>query len=134
MTQPSTAASIKAGKHTAYRHWRFKPGRTLSILFLTAIAVLILIPIVFTFLYSFFPKSEMEAYLKLRGNYDDTKWLDVLVSPAMASIRQYYKILIEQPQYLNLFVNSVKYTAAILLGQAFVIPLMAYALSRFDAG
>jgi multiple sugar transport system permease protein len=73
----------------------------------------------------------MEAYLKLRGSYDETKWLDVLISPAVASVRQYYKILIEEPQYLKLFVNSAKYTAAILLGQAAVIPLMAYALSRF---
>ena len=130
--QTNTAAAVTPARQVHRRHKRLRLGRVLSVLLLTAIAVLILIPIFFTFLYSFFPKGEMEAYLKLRGNYDEAKWLDVLVSPAMASIRQYYKILIEQPQYLNLFVNSVKYTAAILLGQAAVIPLMAYALSRFQ--
>ena len=114
------------------RHRRIKPGQAVAVVFLTLMAVLILLPIVFTFLYSFFPKSEMEAYLKLRGNYDATKWMDVLISPKVASVRQYYKILIEEPQYLKLFVNSVVYTAAILLGQAAVVPLMAYALSRFQ--
>jgi len=114
------------------RHRRIRPGQAVAVVFLTLMAVLILLPIVFTFLYSFFPKSEMEAYLKLRGNYDATKWMDVLISPKVASVRQYYKILIEEPQYLKLFVNSVVYTAAILLGQAAVVPLMAYALSRFQ--
>jgi multiple sugar transport system permease protein len=128
--QPQTSA-VKPVTRPLRHHRRLKIGRTVSILFLSVIAVLILIPIFFTFLYSFFPKGEMEAYLKLRGSYDETKWLDVLISPAVASVRQYYKILIEEPQYLKLFVNSAKYTAAILLGQAAVIPLMAYALSRF---
>ena len=104
----------------------------LSIVLLTIIAALVLLPIVFTFLYSFFPKSEITAYFELRGNYDDTQWLPVLLSPQVVSIRQYYTILIEDMQYLKLFVNSVKYTAGILLGQALVIPMMAYALSRFE--
>ncbi len=122
---------VKPAARALHHRRRLHLGRAISVLLLSAIAVLILIPIFFTFLYSFFPKGEMDAYLKLRGNYDETKWLDVLISPAMASIRQYYKILIEEPQYLKLFVNSAKYTAAILLGQAAVIPMMAYALSRF---
>ena len=57
--------------------------------------------------------------------------MDLLLSPARVSLRQYYTVLIEKPMYLNLFVNSAKYTAAILLGQALVIPMTAYALSRF---
>ena len=48
------------------------------------------------------------------------------------SLRQYYTILIEEPQYLQLFCNSVLYAGAILVGQALVIPLTAYALSRFQ--
>ncbi len=58
--------------------------------------------------------------------------MDVLYAPAMFSLRQYYKIFIEDPTYLQLFCNSVLYTAAILLGQALIIPLTAYALSRFQ--
>ena len=58
--------------------------------------------------------------------------MDVPLSPAVFSLRQYYKILIEEPSYLQLFCNSVMYTAAILVGQGLVIPLTAYALSRFE--
>ena len=110
---------------------RAKPGMAISVALLSLLAAVMLLPLLFTFLYSFFPQSEITTYLKLRGNYDDTQWLSVLLSPKVATIRQYYAILIENPQYLKLFVNSVKYTAGILLGQALVIPMMAYALSRF---
>ena len=107
-------------------------NRPLTIVLLTLIAVLMLLPIVFTFLYSFFPKGEISAYLGLRNRYDDTKWLDVLFSPTIVSLRQYYTILIEEPQYLRLFCNSALYGGGILLGQTLVIPMTAYALSRFS--
>lgn len=113
------------------RQGRLSFGGWLSMLALIALSVLILIPIVFTFLYSFFPKGEIEAYLAQRGSYDAEKWLDVLYSPAVFSLRQYYKIFIEDPTYLQLFCNSALYAGAILLGQALIIPLTAYALSRF---
>ena len=77
-----------------------------AMLILTALCALILLPIVFTFLYSFFPKGEIEAYLNQRGSYDAEEWLDVLYSPAVFSLRQYYKIFIEDPTYLRLFCNS----------------------------
>lgn len=111
---------------------RSGPGAMFAVVLLTVMAVLILLPIVFTFLYSFLPKGEITAYFKLRNNYDSTQWLPVMLSPHVVSIRQYYTLLIENPQYLQLFVNSVKYTAGILLGQAVVVPMMAYALSRFE--
>lgn len=114
------------GLRTAIKH-----TRPLAFILLSLIAVIMLIPIVFTFLYSFFPKSEITAYLAQRNSYDNTKWMDVLFSPAQVSLRQYYTILIEEPQYLKLFCNSALYGSAILLGQAFVIPMTAYALSRF---
>lgn len=114
------------------RKKRMTIGQLLSLLILIVISALILIPLVFTFLYSFFPPMEIETYLKQKGGYDDTKWMEVLFSPAMVSVRQYYTILIEVPRYLSLFVNSTLYTVAILLGQAFVIPLMAFGLSRFS--
>ncbi len=109
-----------------------KKSRPLTVAMLAVIAVLMLTPIVFTFLYSFFPKGEISDYLALRNRYDDAKWLDVLFSPTVVSLRQYYTILIEEPQYLKLFVNSAMYGGAILLGQTLVIPLTAYALSRFS--
>ena len=114
-----------------HRLGRLSPGGVLALVMLIVLSAVILIPIVFTFLYSFFPQGEIEAYLKQRGSYDAAKWLDVLYAPAVFSLRQYYKIFIEDPTYLRLFCNSALYAGAILLGQALVIPLTAYALSRF---
>jgi len=115
------------------RHHRrpLRPGRIISYILLTIICAVTLLPIVLTFLYSFFPMSEMKAYLETRNNYKEGQWMDILLSPSMVSLRQYYSLLIEKPVYLQLFVNSALYTLAILLGQALVIPMMAYALSRF---
>ena len=91
------------------------PGRILLYALLILAAVLVLLPIVLTFLYSFFPPTEIAAYLKTRNNYSADQFMDLLLSPARVSLRQYYTVLIEKPMYLNLFVNSAKYTAAILL-------------------
>lgn len=108
-----------------------KPGHALLVTLLCIISALTLLPIVMTFVYSFFSPGEMSAYLETRNSYDASKFMDILLSPARFSLRQYYTVLIEKPKYLNLFVNSAKYTLAILLGQVLVIPMTAYALSRF---
>ncbi len=106
-------------------------SRPLVFALLLIISCIMLTPILFTFLYSFFPKSEISAYLAKRGSYDADTWLPVLYSPALVSLRQYYTILIEEPKYLKLFCNSAIYGGAILLGQTLVLPLTAYGLSRF---
>ena len=129
-TANQTAARRKKPRRFSFRHW-WKKSRPLTFVLLCVIAAVMLIPIVFTFLYSFFPKSEISDYLNQRSSYDVSKWLPVLFSPSQVSLRQYYKILIEQPQYLKLFLNSVKYSVGILLGQAVIIPMTAYGLSRF---
>lgn len=120
-----------AHKRHRRRYGRLTFGGKISMLLLLILSVVILIPIVFTFLYSFFPKSEISAYLAQRGGYRNDEWMDILYAPAMFSLRQYYKIFIEDPTYLQLFCNSAMYTGAILVGQALIIPLTAYALSRF---
>lgn len=116
---------------------RFRTGSRLgfagflSMILLTILSAMILLPIVLTFMYSFFPRGEIEGWLAQRGSYDAAKWMDVMLSPAEFSLRQYYTILVEEPTYLQYFCNSLLYTGATLLGQAAVIPLTAYALSRF---
>jgi len=107
-----------------------KKHRPLTHALMWVVVALLLLPIVFTFFYSFFPKSEMDAYLSLRGRFSEA-WLPVLVSPKVFSLRQYYTIFIEEPMYLRLFLNSVTYGVGILLGQMVFVPSMAYALSRF---
>ena len=106
-------------------------GRKLSFLLLSLVCVLLILPLLLTFLYSFFPMSEMKAYLETRNNYAADHWMDILLSPAMVSLRQHYSLLIEKPVYLQLFMNSVFYALSVLLGQMLVIPMIAYAMSRF---
>ena len=102
-------------------------SRTLLML----VALVMLLPVVITFLYSFFSPSEIKSYMELRGTTDASSWLPVKLSPRMFSLTQYYQILITDNAILRMFVNSVFYAAAILAGQALFIPMMAYALSRF---
>ncbi|MBQ8087109.1 MAG: carbohydrate ABC transporter permease [Clostridia bacterium] len=103
----------------------------LSRLLLFLLAVVMLIPIAVTLLYSFFSPSEIRAYMETRNNFDSAAWMDVRLSPNMFSLAQYYEILIRDTTVLQMFVNSAMYTCAILAGQALVVPMLAYALSRF---
>ena len=71
-----------------------RAGQVISYVVLTLVCLLMVLPIVLTFLYSFFPMSEMTAYLKTRNNYDAARWMDILLSPSLVSLRQYYSLLI----------------------------------------
>ena len=113
---------------------RYAPprGHVLTRALLLALALLMLIPVAVTFLYSFFSPSEIKAFMETRGSYDAGKWMAVKLSPRVFSLDQYYEILIRDNSVLRMFVNSAFYTVMILLGQAVVVPMMAYALSRFE--
>lgn len=103
----------------------------LSRALLTLVALVILLPVFLTALYSFFSPEEIKTFMETRGNYDASAWMEIKLAPRVFSLSQYYNILIEDVSVLRLLCNSAMYTVAILLGQALVIPAMAYALSRF---
>jgi len=103
----------------------------LARIFLTVMAIVLLLPMVQTFLYSFSSIPEMKAYMKTRGNRDETVWMDPHLSPHMISLGQYEQILIKDNTVLGYFINSAEYAAAILAGQALVIPALAFGLSKF---
>lgn len=98
---------------------------------LTIVALLILLPVILTVLYSFFSPGEITSFMETRGNFNADNWMEIKLAPRTFSLSQYYNILIEDVSVLKLLVNSAMYTGAILLGQALIIPAMAYALSRF---
>ncbi len=100
-------------------------------LLLALVAVVILIPIAVTLIYSFFSPAEIAEFMKTRGSYDATAWMDARLSPRMFSLEQYWKILVVDTSVLRMFAMSGFYTVMILLGQAAFVPMMAYALSRF---
>lgn len=106
-------------------------GLKLIQLFLVLMAVILLLPMVQTFLFSFNSMDEMKAFLKTRGSYDPNQWMSLHLVPDMVSLGQYYQILIADNTVLLLFVNSAVYAAMIMAGQAVMIPAMAFALSKF---
>ena len=109
----------------------FRKRHILSRAALTLVALVILLPVALTALYSFFSPAEIKAFLETRGNYDASAWMDIKLAPRVFSLSQYYNILIEDVSVLRLLLNSAMYAGAILLGQALIIPMLAYALSRF---
>ena len=87
------------------RLMRVKRKHILARLLLSLAAVVILLPVVLTALYSFFSPNEIKAFMQTRGSFDAASLMEIKL--------------------------SAMYTAAILFGQALLIPAMAYALSRF---
>lgn len=79
-------------------------------LLLSLTAVIILLPIVITALYSFFSPDEIKAFMDTRSSYDAAQFMEIKLSPNMFSLSQYYKILIEDMTILRYFVNSAMYT------------------------
>ena len=98
---------------------------------LTIMALIILLPMVQTFLYSFSSISEMRGWLRTKGKLDDSKWMESHLSPDIISLGQYEQILFKDEQILHFFTNSAIYAAAILVGQALVVPALAFGLSKF---
>ena len=98
---------------------------------LTLFAVIILLPMVQTFLYSFSSIPEMQGLMKTRGKRTEETWMDLHLSPHKISLGQYEQVLVKDEEILRFFTNSVVYAVAILLGQAFVVPAMAFGLSKF---
>ena len=99
---------------------------------LALLAIMLLLPMVQTFLYSFSSIPEMKTFMKTRGDRDETHWMEAHLSPHIFSLGQYEQVLIRDGTVMRLFINSVIYAAAILVGQMLVIPALAYGLSKFS--
>lgn len=98
---------------------------------LSLLAILLLLPLVLTLIYSFCSPAEIKEFMGTRNQYGK-KLMEIKLSPEMFSLDQYWRVLIQDTSILRYYFNSIMYTVAILLGQAVVIPMLAYALSRFS--
>lgn len=98
---------------------------------LSLLAILLLLPLVLTLIYSFCSPSEIKEFMGTRNQYGK-QLMEIKLSPEMFSLDQYWRVLIQDTGILRYYFNSIMYTVAILLGQAVVIPMLAYALSRFS--
>lgn len=110
--------------HMKKKHWLLR-------VFLTLLALLILLPLALTLVYSFCSPAEMKAFMKTRSQYSGAL-MELKLRPNSFSLDQYWNVLIQDTAILRYYFNSIGYTAAILMGQALVIPMLAYALSRFE--
>ena len=107
-----------------------KKRHLLKIFLLTVAAVLILLPVIITFLYSFFTPDEIRSFMETRSQYGE-QMMEIKLSPHKVSLEQYWHILIEDTSVLRYYFNSIVYTLTILVCQAIIVPAMAYALSRY---
>ena len=105
------------------RHWFL---RTL----LGLMAILLLLPLVLTLIYSFSSPNEISSFMDTRNQYGQVL-MEIKLFPKMFSLEQYWQVLIQDTSILRYYFNSIAYTVAILLGQAVVVPMLSYALSRF---
>ena len=66
----------------------------LSRMVLSLLALVILLPVVMTAIYSFFSPAEIKAFMGTRGSYDAGAFMQIKLAPSMFSLSQYYNILI----------------------------------------
>ena len=95
------------------------------------VALLLLLPIFITILYSFFSPGEIISYMATRNNYTSGSSMEIRLIPQMASLMQYYRVMITDQTILRFFCNSMLYAAAIAVGQLLVLPAFSYGLSCF---
>lgn len=111
-------------------------------IFLTAVlsvmALLFIFPLVLTVSNSFMSEQEisrnydMVASKSLSTYNDDTisKYADMKLIPKVAVINQYYNVLVKKSQFLFMFWNSAIMVVPIVIGQAMVSTLAAYAFAK----
>ena len=63
---------------------------------LTLFAVIILLPMVQTFLYSFSSIPEMQGLMDTRGKRTEETWMDLHLSPHKISLGQYEQVLLSK--------------------------------------
>ena len=102
-----------------------------SRLAVSLVALLVLLPIVITLLYSLFSPGEIVSYLDTRNDYTGRTAMEIKLIPNMVSLMQYYRVMITDQAILHYFCNSLLYAAAIAAGQLLILPLLAYGLSCF---
>lgn len=96
--------------------------KTLTTVLLCILVCIFIYPMVFTICNSFMTETEITE------NYDtkDKEYIDMKLIPEQVTIKQYYRILIKNPQYLFMFWNSVILVVPITVGQIIVALMAAY--------
>ncbi|MCR8844516.1 carbohydrate ABC transporter permease [Paenibacillus sp. SC116] len=105
-------------------------------LFLTACAVIALLPLGIPLTNSLMKEKEINRNYELLGKMPDAgsgatdAFVNLKIIPDWVSFEQYEKVLLETPIFLNMFWNSVFLVVPIIVGQTIVGALAAYAFSK----
>lgn len=104
--------------------------KKITYLCLLLLAAIICAPVILTVLASFKSSWELREglFAVLMGEGEGLQWK---LLPAYPTLRHYAKLLFMTPQFFTVFWNSVKMTAAILLGQAITAIPAAWAFAKF---
>ena len=120
------------------RRTRRAVGLALLTLWLVILAVLFLLPTALTLTNSFLSASEITANYgavfaenSAGGRAYIAERVRLKFIPDMVSLKQYAAVLLQSPDYLLKFWNSVFLTAPVMLGQAAVACMAAYGFSRY---
>ena len=110
----------------------------IATVFLCAMSVLFIAPIVLTITNSFMSQSEIASnYGKIfesvtsAGTYVSDR-VNLKIIPDLGSFSQYETVLLKSPDYLLKFWNSVILVVPIVIFQTLVALLAAYGFARFD--
>jgi multiple sugar transport system permease protein len=109
------------------KHW---VAPLLRSLLLIPIAALLLMPVVLNVVSSFMTEREILVNYSMLGKTDTSVFVNLKWIPDWVSFQQYDKVLIASPKFLYLFWNSVVLVVPIIIGQASVATLAAFAFGK----
>ena len=93
--------------------------KRILIIILIAISLLYIFPIAYTFTNSFMDDKQINSY------YIET-------IPDQFNLQQYYSLALDKGEYFKFFLNSVKLTVVIIVGQIVIGIFAAFALAKLD--
>jgi multiple sugar transport system permease protein len=105
---------------------------------MVAIAVVLIMPIVITFTNSLMSDQELGTNYGPIGQMNKAvagkanPFVNLKLLPDQVTLKQYGKVLVSSPRYLTMFWNSVFLVVPIIIGQALVAALAAYAFSKLQ--
>ncbi|MDD4295928.1 MAG: carbohydrate ABC transporter permease [Ruminiclostridium sp.] len=103
----------------------------LKIILIAFLAFLFLFPVLATVANSFMSQTEIvQQYSNLYADNEEPVRLSLI--PAKVTIYQYYIVLVEKFQYINMFWNSVKLSVTITVLHVIVSILSAYVFAKVD--
>lgn len=105
---------------------------------LVVVAILFLLPLVITLSNSFMSEMEIARNYTARPDIFDLadgiaeRFKVFKLIPERATLKQYYEVLLKQPAFMMLLVNSLKLTVPVTLGSLVVSMLTAYGFTIWN--